>query len=142
MAHQTPSTNQKGKTRAEFHLNIPSSRSQSQQATSQTLRYFTAAAEPAAPYISPYPPTTALNPISAESALPVYTSTVSASLPASSIYSSAGSTSGNMSSSRAISAVCGILVYPFPCFPKSIFSYCHRRNAHVVLVCMTFLHFS
>lgn len=127
MAHQTSSTDKKGKTRADPQLLIPSSRSQSQQPASQTLRYFAATADSATPYISPYPPTTDLNTTSRgassveEPALPVGTSTCSSSPQASSLYSSAGSTLGIMSaSSKTISVVCETSAHAFTCFFPTI----------------------
>lgn len=106
MAHQTPSTEDKGKSRAESPFYITANRSSSQLPSSQTLSYFAATADSAAPYISPYPPTTASNPNLNESALPVLTSAYSTSPQAS------FSVSGIMSSaSKSLSAVCKILAH-------------------------------
>lgn len=133
MAHHTHSTDHKDKTREESESYISSSRSQSQQPASQTLRYFVATAEPAAPYISPYPPTTASIPNSREassiqeSALPLSTSTFSSSPQASSIPSSAGSTSRIMSTSRTISAVCEISAHPSYLPSSIIFMTCEMH---------------
>lgn len=129
MAHQTSSTDQKGKTRADSQTLIPSSRSQSQQPPSQALRYFAATANSATTYISPYPPTTDLNTNSREEssveepALPFGTSAFSSSPQASSLYSSAGSTPGIMSaSSKTISVVCEISAHASNCFfPTMLF---------------------
>lgn len=124
MAHHTPSTNYKDNTPLETQLNIPPSQYQSQHSASQTLRYFAATAISAAPYISPYQPTTASNPhlreasSVIESALPVCTSIRSSSPQVSSIQSSAESRPRIMSSSKTISAVCDIFApvsaYLFP----------------------------
>lgn len=127
MAHQTPSAEHKDRAQAHSQLYIPSSRTQSQRPASQTLRHFAATADSAAPYISPYPPTTASNANPREelsvkeSALTGSTLSCSSSPQASSIYSSAGSASGNMSAaSKTISGVCDILLYPSKSVSHSI----------------------
>lgn len=112
MAHHTASSNYKGNIPLESQLNITPTQHQSQHPASQTVRYFAATATSAAPYISPYPPTTASDPdlreaaSVKESALPV--SIHSSSHQASSIQISAESRPRIMSFSKTISAVCEI----------------------------------
>lgn len=129
MAHQTPSAENKDRAQAHSQLYITSSQSQSQQRpASQTLRHFAATADSAAPYISPYPPTTASNTNSREES--VISERISSHRQhfnlfvvsqASSIYSSAGSASEIMSAaSKTISGVCDILLYPSKSFSHFI----------------------